>query len=106
MRAREVPPGWLRGACAALAAALLGLPAPAPARAGGGRVLFETDVRPVLEARCVKCHGGKGKGGLDLRRRASLLRGGDSGPAVLPGKPDDSLLLRRVERGEMPPPKE
>jgi hypothetical protein len=95
---------WLfLGACA-----LLGLLLPAsPLRAGGKRVLFETDVLPILQARCLKCHGdGKIKGGLDLRRKATLLEGGDSGPALVPGKPGDSLLIQKVEKGEMPPPKE
>jgi hypothetical protein len=54
----------------------------------------------------VKCHGaGKLEGGLDLRRDLTILKGGDSGPAVVPGKPDESLLVQRVESGEMPPGK-
>src|SRR5690242_6811086 len=75
-------------------------------RAADGAVLFETHVRPILETRCLKCHGaGKLKGGLDLRRKFTILKGGDSGPAIVPGKPRESLLLERIEKGEMPPAK-
>jgi hypothetical protein len=69
---------------------------------------FEKHVRPLLVERCYKCHGaeGKPKGGLRLTARASILNGGDSGPAVIPGKPDDSLLVqavRYVDEPRMPP---
>jgi len=58
----------------------------------------------VLANACVRCHGADAtKGGLDLSRRASMLEGGDSGPAVEPGKPEESLLIEKVEAGEMPP---
>src|SRR5581483_9904414 len=83
--------------------------------AGGGdkqpaaqeKILFETHIAPILEARCVKCHGAeKTRAGLDLRRKFTMLNGGDSGPALVPGKPGDSILLQRVLKGEMPPPGE
>jgi len=62
-----------------------------------------TDVFAVLEAHCVKCHGGeKTKGGLDLTTREALLRGGESGAAVVPRKPDQSLLIRQVRHDEEP----
>jgi hypothetical protein len=68
---------------------------------------FEAKVRPVLIAHCQGCHGAKKqKGGLRLDRRESLLRGGDTGPGVVPGKPEESLLVRAVGYGEelkMPP---
>src|SRR5262245_12516707 len=69
---------------------------------------FETHVRPILKAYCVQCHGEQGKtySGLDLRLRRLAVAGGDSGPAVVPGKPGESLLLDRVRSGEMPPGKE
>ena len=55
--------------------------------------------------RCQVCHGKrKQEGGLDLRTMASRLKGGNSGPALVPGKPDESLLLQRIAAGEMPPP--
>jgi hypothetical protein len=68
---------------------------------------FEKEVRPLLVAKCLDCHGDvKPKGGLKLTSRADLLRGGDSGPAVVPGKPDDSLLVRAARHADerrMPP---
>ncbi|MFO0905098.1 MAG: PSD1 and planctomycete cytochrome C domain-containing protein [Pirellulales bacterium] len=58
---------------------------------------FELKVRPVLVERCEKCHGVKKQwGGLRVDRRDALLKGGDSGPAVVPGKPDESLLVRAI----------
>ena len=59
---------------------------------------FEKKVRPLLLAQCAKCHGdAKPKGGLALTSRAAALRGGDSGPSVVPGKPAESLLVKAVK---------
>jgi hypothetical protein len=73
---------------------------------------FEERVRPILVERCYECHGAKAakpKGGLRVDTREGLLKGGHSGPAVVPGNPDASLLMRAV-RGTDPdlqmPPKE
>ena len=58
---------------------------------------FETSVRPLLAEQCFKCHGAKKQwGGLRLDSREALMQGGDSGPAIVPGKPNDSLLVRVV----------
>ncbi|WP_165066334.1 PSD1 and planctomycete cytochrome C domain-containing protein [Paludisphaera rhizosphaerae] len=58
----------------------------------------------ILSASCVRCHGGDAKkGGLDLSRRDSALAGGEGGPAIEPGKPDESPLIEKVASGEMPP---
>jgi hypothetical protein len=74
--------------------------------------LFEEKIGPIFAARCAKCHGPeapKAKGGLRLDSRDAALRGGDSGPALVPGKPEQSLLMKAVG-GEDPdlqmPPKE
>ena len=68
---------------------------------------FEASVRPVLADRCFKCHGPtKQSGGLRLDSRASILEGGDAGPAVVPGEPDRSpLVLAARHEGDlkMPP---
>src|SRR4051812_35692343 len=70
-------------------------------RAEDKPVRFDAQVRQILEARCVKCHGSNvTKGGLDLRRAAALLKGGDGGPAVVSGKPEESLLVEKIESGE------
>jgi hypothetical protein len=70
-------------------------------------VTFERDIAPLIEARCLKCHGGeKLEGGLDLRRRSLIEKGGDSGAAIVLAKPEESLLLQKVEKGEMPPKEE
>src|SRR5262245_36836874 len=66
-------------------------------------VIFEQKILPVLEQNCVKCHSGDGaQGKLDVRTRASLLRGGTKGPAIVPGEGSKSLLYQRVSNGEMP----
>ena len=69
---------------------------------------FQTKVKPLLEARCFECHGPdakKLKGGLSLASRADVLRGGDSGAAIMPGKPGESLLVKAINYVdfEMPP---
>ena len=73
------------------------------------RFLAEVKVRPVLADNCLECHGAeKHKGGLRLDVRAAMLKGGDTGPAVVPGKPDDSPLIEAIRyEGEvqMPPKK-
>ena len=67
---------------------------------------FESEIRPLLAANCFKCHGAaKQKGRLRLDSREALLVGGESGPAVAPGAPDESLLVDAInyESLEMPP---
>lgn len=59
---------------------------------------FENKIRPVLAAECVECHGAKKqKGGLRVDHRDGLRKGGDSGPAVVPGDAAKSLLLRAIK---------
>src|SRR5579885_182200 len=60
---------------------------------------FEERIRPVLVNECYKCHNhtaDKVKGGLLLDTREGVLHGGDTGPALVPGKPDDSLLVQAI----------
>jgi hypothetical protein len=88
-----------------LVCAALLLASAAHAAAPPQRLSFERDVRPVLKAYCLDCHGGgeKLKGGLDLRLRRFALKGGDAGPAVVPGDAKASRLVERMRSGEMPP---
>jgi hypothetical protein len=70
---------------------------------------FERQIRPVFVEHCYECHLGdsetKRKGGLNLSFREGLLRGGDNGPVIVPGKPEKSILIKalRYESYEMPP---
>lgn len=67
---------------------------------------FEIHVRPLLMKHCIECHGdAKQEGGLRLTSIHDMIKGGESGPAVVPGKPDESLLIEalRYESFEMPP---
>jgi len=72
---------------------------------------FEKKIRPVLSEQCYECHSAtskKVKGGLLLDTAEGVLKGGDSGPAVVPGKPDDSMLvmaIRQEDELKMPPKK-
>ena len=66
--------------------------------------LNQHDVLPILLLRCATCHGRQvQESGLDIRSRDSLLKGGKTGPAVVLGDADASLLIRRIRLGEMPP---
>jgi hypothetical protein len=67
---------------------------------------FKRDVLPILETKCTRCHGARERGGkLDLRTRAAMLRGGNTGAAIEPGRPDKSLLVELIFYNEMPPKK-
>jgi uncharacterized protein DUF1553/uncharacterized protein DUF1549/cytochrome c len=70
-------------------------------------LFFESHVRPLLKAHCWQCHGEEEKpeAGLDLRLVRFMSKGGESGPAIAPGLPDDSLIWKRVAADEMPPGK-
>jgi hypothetical protein len=72
---------------------------------------FETEVRPILANRCFECHGAeKQKGGLRVDDIGYLKAGGDNGPALVPGKPEESPLIEAVRYAkadfQMPPKKQ
>jgi len=72
----------------------------------GQTAVTENDVLPIFQMRCAGCHGKrKQEGGLDLRSLSARLKGGKSGPALVPGDPEHSLLLQKITSGQMPPPK-
>src|SRR5437867_2715393 len=69
----------------------------ADAPSAEGARFFEEKVRPIIERRCFECHShqsGKMKGGLTLDSRAGWAAGGDSGPAIVPGDLEKSLLIQ------------
>ncbi|MHB1423847.1 MAG: c-type cytochrome domain-containing protein [Gemmataceae bacterium] len=90
--------GQLAPACAA---------PPAPKQAADP--VFDRQIKPILTANCMRCHAGrKIKGNLDLSTRDKLMAGGRTGPAVVPGKPAESLLIDVLDPGGTPhmPPKQ
>ncbi len=100
----HVLPGVLLLLFGAGAASAAGAERPPPSE---GDRFFEAQVRPILRAHCVTCHGGeKVRSGLNLTDRQGLLKGGDRGPTVSLDKPDESLLLKAVNQHDelkMPP---
>jgi hypothetical protein len=83
---------------------------PGNAAAEDGRAFFESKIRPVLVEHCYQCHSAKAekvKGGLRLDSRDAARAGGDNGPAVVPGRPEESLLLQALTHTDdflrMPP---
>ncbi|MCX7411719.1 MAG: hypothetical protein NTZ32_26890 [Planctomycetales bacterium] len=81
------------------------------ARADERDDFFEAKIRPVLVRTCFRCHGDAKTGGaLRIDSREMLLKGGESGPAIVPGKPEESLLIKAIRRqadvSAMPPEKD
>ena len=93
-----------------IAGMLLALcPATAQASDVGTSAFFEREIRPVLAGQCIKCHGPeKQKSSLRLDSRNAILSGGENGPAIVPGRPEESLLISAIrhEGLEMPPDKQ
>lgn len=101
----------MRGVIALLAAGLLVLTglAQGPTSKEPKKAVpdFQREIVPIFEAKCFRCHGIKKKDGrLDMRSVAALLRGGNSGPALVPGDAEKSLLVELIHFNEMPPRKE
>src|SRR4051794_4191878 len=92
---------------AVLSFQLLTLPVLRADEASDARDFFELRIRPVLAKNCFACHTSSSLGGLQLDSRESMLKGGNSGPAIVPGKPEQSLLIQAVShthaRLKMPP---
>ena len=66
--------------------------------------LTQHDVLPIVLLRCTTCHGARlKKGGVDLRTPASIRKGGKNGPVMIPGDPDTSLMVQRIESEACPP---
>ncbi len=99
---------WIAAAAVPLVIQL-GLAAQTAPPAAGSTEFFETRVRPVLAANCYDCHSAdldKPYGDLRVDSREALLKGGKSGPAMVPSDPDKSLLIRAVRQtGDLKMPK-
>ena len=86
-------------ACAGVSAFAAAAPSASPAVKpdAKGAEFFEAKVRPLFASKCIACHtGATAKGRLDLRSREALLKGGEQGPAIVPGDPEKSLLIHAV----------
>src|SRR3569623_851089 len=65
--------------------------------------MWDESVAPILDRNCFKCHAGvRQKSGLDLRSLDTILRGGERGPAIIPGKPDESRIIQFILPGADP----
>ena len=84
-----------KGALLLLTSTLL-TPAVPGASVADQREFFEMRVRPVLAKNCFACHTGSRMGGLEMTGRERILKGGKSGPAIVPGDPEKSLLVQAV----------
>ena len=92
-----------RSLCLAFLSTLIGLYS--PFTQADEALTFEKHIRPIFRAHCYDCHGAEAevKGELDLRLVRLMEKGGEFGPALIKGKPDESYLLERMVSGEMPP---
>jgi mono/diheme cytochrome c family protein len=111
VRDGKMPPGKTRLADDDLVSIRAWIESLSNSQSNAAAVVTETagehDILPVMHLRCTVCHGLRRKeGGLDLRTREAMLKGGNSGPAIVPGHPEQSLILKRIQSGDMPPKKE
>ena len=106
---RRILSSWVVASIALITLAVARASADELPPAATGRVDFNTQIKPMLQGRCLTCHArGKFKGGLSLETRESLLRGGEEGPAAVVGKSGESHLVRLIaglEEGRRMPQK-
>src|SRR5215213_9415325 len=96
---RLAPTGVAAMGLLLLAAPAWAAPAAAPKPGSAELEFFEKKIRPVLVSSCYKCHSTEGekiKGGLLVDTREGLMKGGDSGAAIIPGDPNKSLLIQSI----------
>jgi hypothetical protein len=97
---------WRLGAAVAILAVNIAA-APFAVERATTAPLFGRDILPILTVHCLRCHGAdKPKAQLDLRNPAGMRKGGESGPALVPGSAERSLLFQMIRKGEMPPRKD
>jgi mono/diheme cytochrome c family protein len=98
----EVQLKWFLALASLVLGTAVALAQTAPVVAGGD----DGKATTILTSQCLKCHGpDRPKGGLDLSRRATALKGGKSGVVLVPGSIDESVLVDKITEGEMPPNK-
>src|SRR5436190_17517034 len=97
-RGRVIRASWLLAAALPLLVEAAGDARQTPANAAASADVFEAKVRPILAANCYDCHTDGRMGGLRLDSRDAMLKGGQSGPAIVPGDPDKSLLVQAVRQ--------
>ena len=106
MRTGITRAGWVLGSALLTCLAVVTVRAQAPQSpaAATATVQYATDVQPILQKNCVSCHGTSGFkfSDLDLQSREGLLKGGKRGPAVVPGKAEESHLYRFVAGLDQP----
>ena len=100
--------GFFAGLCSLSTVITLGCsdkqPETKPSPDSESHLGFAQDIREVMSKFCFECHGVKNKEAkLDLRTLESILSGGESGPAIVPGHPDKSILLDMIHNEHMPP---
>jgi uncharacterized membrane protein len=72
-------------------------------QAGGSTVSFATDILPIIQSRCINCHGGdRTEEGLSMNSHAEIMAGSENGPVVMPGDAANSLMAQMVIEQEMP----
>src|ERR671936_186626 len=89
---------WILMAALPLAIGVVGEARQAPAPSTVSADFFETTIRPLLAANCYECHTNQRMGGLRVDSREGLLKGGRSGPAIVPGDPDKSLMIQALRQ--------
>lgn len=100
----KIPPVFARGAAVVVAALAIGAISSCDSLDPRPQVSFREDVAPILELRCLECHNRQYKfAGLNLETRELAIRGGRSGPAIIPGDPDNSLLFKVLLLGHENP---
>ena len=78
-------------------------PTEPPTEAPAATVSFANDVMPIIESRCVNCHGGERiEEGLLMRTYDEIMAGSDNGPVIVPGDTTNSLLVDLITKKEMP----
>jgi hypothetical protein len=89
---------FLLSACGAGAGSSSGVPSGTSAP-----ISYSRDVVPILQSRCLNCHGGQQTSrGLDMNTYASLITGSQNGPVIVPGNAAGSLLIQMIQQGKMP----